>query len=178
MKRIKNVISFVTEIIVLILGGVCLCIVAFRGMETRLLIAGIFLLAWSAINFFSAFTKLSIDNQAEKVTDERDKYITMKSSRKALLITNYLISAACFITMFLFAILKWGQLLTVTITLCAVLFLRRTLHLRFEQLCGTARWHRGYCFRQGAGTHRSLPKRKGLVGLSTIPPAVCFPEEL
>ena len=98
-------------------------IVAFRGMETRLLIAGIFLLAWSAINFFSAFTKLSIDNQAEKVTDERDKYITMKSSRKALLITNYLISAACFITMFLFAILKWGQLLTVTITLCAVLFL-------------------------------------------------------
>ena len=28
------------------------------------------------------------------------------------------------------------------------------------------------------GGVRSLPKRKGLVGLSTIPPAVCFPEEL
>lgn len=123
MKRIKNIRSFVTAIVVLILGSVCLGIIAFRGMEARFLIAGIFLLAWSAINFFSSFTKLSIDKQAEKVTDERDKYITMKSSRKALLITNYLIGAACFINMFLFAVLKWEQLLTVTITLCAVLFL-------------------------------------------------------
>ena len=123
MKRIKNVRSFVTAIIVLILGGVCFGIIAFRGMETRLLIAGIILLAWSAINFFSAFTKLSLDKQSERVTDERDKYITMKSSIKALLITNYLISAACFINMFLFAILKWEQLLTVAITLCVVLFL-------------------------------------------------------
>ncbi len=123
MKRIKNMRSFVTAIIVLILGGVCFGIIAFRGMETRLLIAGFFLLAWSAINFFSAFTKLSIDRQAEKVTDERDKYITMKSSRKALLLTNYLISAACFVSIILFVILKWEQLITVTITLCVVLAL-------------------------------------------------------
>jgi hypothetical protein len=123
MKRIKNVRSFVTAIIVLILGGVCFGIIAFRGMETGLLIAGIILLAWSAINFFSAFTKLSVDWQAEKVTDERDKYITMKSSRKALLLTNYLISAACFVSIILFVILKWEQLITVAITLCVVLFL-------------------------------------------------------
>lgn len=123
MKRIKNMKSFVTAIILLILGGVCFGIIVLRGMETRLLIAGIALLAWSAVNFFFAFTKLSVEKQAEKVTDERDKYITMKSGRKALLITNYLISAACFINVFLFAIFKWGQLITVTITLCAVLFL-------------------------------------------------------
>lgn len=30
----------------------------------------------------------------------------MKSSRKALLITNYVIGAACFIAMFLFAVFK------------------------------------------------------------------------
>ena len=42
MKRIKNMRSFVTAIIVLILGGVCFGIIAFRGMETRLLIAGFF----------------------------------------------------------------------------------------------------------------------------------------
>ena len=123
MKRIENVRSFVTAIIALVLGGVCFGIIAFRGMETGLLIAGIILLAWSAINFFSAFTKLSLDKQAEIVTDERDKYITMKSSRKALLITNYLIGAACFISVFLYGILKWEQLVTVAITLCAVLAL-------------------------------------------------------
>lgn len=122
MKRIKNLRNFVTAIIVLILGIVCFVITAFRGMETRFLIAGIFLLAFSAVNFFSAFTQISIDKQAEKVTDERDKYIVMKSGRKALMITNYLVSAACFINVFLFAILKWEKLLTVTITLCAVLF--------------------------------------------------------
>lgn len=63
--------SFVTAIVVLILGIVPL--------------------AWSAIDFFFAFTQSSIDSQAEKVTDERDRYIAMKSSRKALLITNYVI---------------------------------------------------------------------------------------
>lgn len=49
--------------------------------------------------------------------------ILRKSGRKVLLITNYVIGAACFIAMFLFAVFKWEQLLTVTITLCAVLFL-------------------------------------------------------
>lgn len=76
-------------IAVLILGIACLGIAAFRGMETRFLIAGIVPLAWSAIDLFFAFTQSSIDSQAEKVTDERDRYIAMKSSRKALLITNY-----------------------------------------------------------------------------------------
>lgn len=115
--------SLVTAIAVLILGIACLGIAAFRGMETRFLIAGIVPLAWSAIDFFFAFTQSSIDSQAEKVTDERDRYIAMKSSRKVLLIANYVIGAACFIAMFLFAVFKWEQLFTVTITLCAVLFL-------------------------------------------------------
>ena len=96
-----------------------------RSLVTAIvvLILGIVPLAWSAIDFFFAFTQSSIDSQAEKVTDERDRYIAMKSSRKVLLITNYVIGAACFIAMFLFAVFKWEQLLTVTITLCAVLFL-------------------------------------------------------
>lgn len=123
MKRIKNVRSFVTAIIALILGGVCFGIIVFHGMEIGLLIAGIILLAWSAINFFSAFTGSSIDKQAEIVTDERDEYITLKSSKKALLITEYLIGAASFISVFLFYILKWEQLITVVITLCVVLAL-------------------------------------------------------
>lgn len=45
MKRINNVRSLVTAIVVLILGIACLCTAAFRGMETRLPIAGIVPLA-------------------------------------------------------------------------------------------------------------------------------------
>lgn len=88
--------SFVTAIVVLILGIACLGIAAFRGMATRFLIAGIVPLAWSVIDFFFAFTQSSIDSQAEKVTDERDRYIAMKSSRKVLLIANYVIGAGEF----------------------------------------------------------------------------------
>ncbi|MBU8984288.1 hypothetical protein [Bifidobacterium bifidum] len=60
MKRINNVRSLVTAIVVLILGIACLGIAAFCGMATRFLIAGIVLLAWSAIDFFFAFTQSSI----------------------------------------------------------------------------------------------------------------------
>ena len=70
--------SFVTAIVVLILGIACLGIAAFRGMATRFPIAGIVPLAWSAIDLFFAFTQSSIDSQAEKVTDERDRYIAEK----------------------------------------------------------------------------------------------------
>lgn len=65
-------------IVVLILGIACLGIAAFRGMATRFPIAGIVPLAWSAIDLFFAFTQSSIDSQAEKVTDERDRYIAEK----------------------------------------------------------------------------------------------------
>lgn len=122
MKCVKNLKSFITAVITLFLGIVCLGIVISQGMETRFLIAGIILLSWSAVSFFSAFTQKTIDKQAEKITDERDKYIIMKSSRKTLVITNYLITAACLINVFLFAVLKWEVFLTITITLCAVLF--------------------------------------------------------
>ncbi len=45
MKRINNVRSLVTAIVVLILGIACLGIAAFRGMETGFPIAGIVPLA-------------------------------------------------------------------------------------------------------------------------------------
>lgn len=114
--------SFVTAIVVLILGIACLGIAAFRGMATRFPIAGIVPLAWSAIDLFFAFTQSSIDSQAEKVTDERDRYIAEKQ-RESPADHQLRNGAACFIAMFLFAVFKWEQLLTVTITLCAVLFL-------------------------------------------------------
>lgn len=123
MKRIKNLRSFITAITTLILGIICICIFVLHSMETKFLVAGIFLLVWSAISFLSAFTKGGIENQAEKITDERDKYIVMKSNRKALIITNYLIGAACFIGVVLYAALEWEILLSVIITLCVVLFI-------------------------------------------------------
>lgn len=51
-----------------------------RSLVTAIvvLILGFVLLAWSVIDLFFAFTQSSIDSQAEKVTDERDRYIAEK----------------------------------------------------------------------------------------------------
>lgn len=94
--------SFVTAIVVLILGIACLPGV--RSISSSPLLNQV----------LTAKPKRSRTNAID---------ILRKSGRKALLITNYVIGAACFIAMFLFAVFKWEQLLTVTITLCAVLFL-------------------------------------------------------
>ena len=49
--------------------------------------------------------------------------LVMKSSHKALRLTNSLIEAVCLACVVLYAIFRWDVLLVVTITLCAILFL-------------------------------------------------------
>lgn len=91
----------------MVFGITCICILLSRnGMETRFLNAEIFLLAWSAVPFFAAFTPTSIDEQAAKITDERDNYIAMKSSRKTLRIMSTCMATVCFINVFLYAVLR------------------------------------------------------------------------
>ncbi len=120
---IKNPRALITAAVTLILGILCLCVFFVQDMERRFLAAGILLLAWSAVSFFSAFTKSSLVKQTERAADERDRYLVMKSSHKALRLTNSLIGAICLVCIVLYAIFRWDVLLVVTITLCATLFL-------------------------------------------------------
>lgn len=123
MKRLKNVKCFITAVVTSVLGILCVCVFFAQDMERRFLAAGILLLAWSAVSFFSAFTKSSLVKQAERAADERDRYLVMKSSHKTLRLTNFFIGAACLACVVLYAIFRWEVLLVVTITLCAILFL-------------------------------------------------------
>lgn len=120
---IKNPRALITAAVTLILGVISLCVFMLQDQERRFLMAGMILLAWSAVSFFSAFTKSSLVKQADRAADERDRYLVMKSSHKALRLTNSLIGAICLACVVLYAIFRWDVLLVVTITLCATLFL-------------------------------------------------------
>ena len=123
MKRIKNIRSFFPAVVTLALGILCLCVFLLQDQERRFLMAGMILLAWSAVSFFSAFTKSSFVKQAERTADERDRYLVLKSSHSALRLINALIGIACLVCVVLYAIFQWDVLLVVTITLCITLFL-------------------------------------------------------
>lgn len=120
---IKNPRALITAAVTLILGVICLCVFFLQDQERRFLIAGMILLAWSAVSFFSAFTKSSFVKQAERTADERDRYLVLKSSHSALRLINALIGSACLVCVVLYAIFQWDVLLVITITLCAILFL-------------------------------------------------------
>ena len=120
---IKNPRALITAAVTLILGVISLCVFMLQDQERRFLMAGMILLAWSAVSFFSAFTKSSLVKQADRAADERDRYLVMKSSPKTLRLTNSLIGAVCLACVVLYAIFRWDVLLVVTITLCATLFL-------------------------------------------------------
>lgn len=123
MKRIKNIRSLITAVVTLTLGVICLCVFFLRDQERRFLMAGMILLVWSAVSFFSALTKGSFVKQAERTADERDRYLVLKSSHSALHLINALIGSACLVCVVLYAIFQWDVLLVVTITLCVILFL-------------------------------------------------------
>ena len=123
MNRIKDVKSFITAVVTLALGILCVCVFLLQNQERRFLMAGMILLVWSAVSFFSAFTKSSLVKQADRAADERDRYLVMKSSHKTLRLTNSLIGAICLACVVLYVIFRWDVLLVVTITLCATLFL-------------------------------------------------------
>lgn len=123
MKRIKNVRSLITAVITLALGVICLCVFFLRDQERRFLIAGMILLVWSAVSFFSSLTKDNTQTQSKPAADERDEYLILKSSRTTLRLINALIRIACLVFVVLYAIFQWTVLLVVTITLCVTLFL-------------------------------------------------------
>ncbi len=121
MKHIKNMKGFVTGITALVAAVLCFGTAMIGKLETRLIIAGVILISWSAISLFTAFTKKGTAENFLKLTDERDRLIVLKSSNTTLKIVNYLMGAACFISLCLYGIFKNSMYLTIAITLCGCL---------------------------------------------------------
>ncbi len=121
MKHIKNMKSFVTGITTILLAIVCFGFMMIGKAETRFIISGIILTSWSAISFFSAFSKKGAAEKALELTDERDRFIVLKSSNTTIKISNYLMGSACFISLCLYGIGENVMFLTIGITLCCCL---------------------------------------------------------
>ena len=120
MKKIKSEINFVYGVISGIFMIVCFTVM-FIKFEWRFLSAGILLLALSAVNFKKAFSRSGMTEKLSENVDERDVYITMKSSRSTLKILNYVLYTACFAALILYGFFKLQIYITIALTLCAVL---------------------------------------------------------
>jgi hypothetical protein len=118
--KIKSEKNFVYGIISTILAIICLVVLLIK-FEWRFLIVGIFLVALAAVNYSIAFSRKGALEQLADSIDERDIYITMRSSRLALKLLNYILCAGCFACLVLYGAFKTQIFLIISITLCVVL---------------------------------------------------------
>ena len=120
LPKIKSQSNFVYGCISTILAIVCL-VGLFIKFEWRFLIAEIFLIVVATINYSLAFSRKGALEHLGDSTDERDIYITMKSSRLTLKLLNYILCTGCFICLALYGVFKTQIFLIVSLTLCVVL---------------------------------------------------------
>lgn len=122
MKNIKNKRAFASGTISTILALICLGLIIINGFQTRFVISLIILISWSMLNYFTAFTNKSVDEQINEY-DERDRYIAQRSSHKTLLISNYSLFGGCLLGILFYGIFKNPVFLTISMTLCGVLIM-------------------------------------------------------
>lgn len=118
--NIKNKRGFIAGVISIVLM-VTSVIIYILNMETRFLIASVVLFVLGFINFNRAFSKKGILEEIKGSVDERDQYLTMRTSHLLVGITNYVLMTLIFIFLIAYGAWKSMFLLTIAITLCAVL---------------------------------------------------------
>lgn len=88
------------------------------NLDLRFLIALLLSLVYAGISYYSAFSK---DGAAPPMAeDERDVFITLKTSWTTLWILSKLLFAGCVVTMGLYVALRSPICMAVLITLCVV----------------------------------------------------------
>lgn len=105
----------------MVLAIICFGVILMVKAETRFIISGVILTSWSAISFFNAFNKKGIAEKSLALTDERDRFIVLKSSNTTLKISNYLMGSTCFISLCLYGISKNTVFFIISATLCCCL---------------------------------------------------------
>ncbi len=119
---IKDKRGFITGIITGIFAIVCLSIFL-MNKEMKYLTSCLIFVAYAAISFIRAFSKKGILEEISGNADERDLYITMKSSHLVIRIMNYTIFTLTIISLILYSIMKESYWIIIAGTLCAVLVL-------------------------------------------------------
>lgn len=126
--KIKNKRGLIVGIMTTILAIICITVyINYHGQ--RFLISSLLLIALSAVNFIKAFSQKGILEELAENADERDLYLTMKSSHLVIKTINYTICTFTFIFLILYEIWKSQFLIIIACTLCAVLVLIFLIYL-------------------------------------------------
>lgn len=118
--KVKNKRSLAAGVIATVVGGFAL-VTWFSGADNRFLLGTVLLAALALVNYSRAFTQKGVLEDLEAQADERDRYLTMKTSHLLLQMTNYVLCGATFLFLVAYGAWKSPILLAVAITLCATL---------------------------------------------------------
>ncbi|MBY2478043.1 hypothetical protein KWV16_14255 [Clostridioides difficile] len=117
--KIKNRRSFIVGIIASMLC--CASIVIYCILkEQRFLISSFLLITIAIFNFYNAFSRKGIVKELHDNADERDLYLTMKTSHILVKIMNYTLCAFTFLFIIAYSAWKNQSLLVIAITLCII----------------------------------------------------------
>lgn len=123
MKGIKSKRQFYVGILATILAAVCTVIALLQEGNVRFYVSGAILVALAVVNFYYAFQKKGVEEEILKYTDERDRYIAMKSCQTMVQIVNYVLLGVCMMCLVLYGAFRLSALVIVAGTLCGVLVL-------------------------------------------------------
>lgn len=118
--KIKNKRALASGVIATAVGILALSAWA-AGAGNRFLLAAVLLAALALVNYSRSLSQKGILEELEQQSDERDRYLVMKTSHILLQITNYVLCGATFLFLVAYGAWKSPILLAVAITLCAIL---------------------------------------------------------
>lgn len=117
--KVKNKRGFIVGIIASMLC--CTSIVIYCILkEQRFLISSFLLIAIAIFNFCNAFSRKGIAEELHDSADERDLYLTMKTSHILVKIMNYVLCTFTFLFLIAYSAWKNQLLLVIAITLCVI----------------------------------------------------------
>ena len=120
--KIKNKHALFIGIMTSILAIICL--VAYMNFyEQKFLISCLLFTTLSTVNSIKAFNKKGILEEVVESADERDLYLSMKTSHLVIKSLNYALCFFTFIFLILYAIWKHEYFIIVAVTLSLVLVL-------------------------------------------------------
>lgn len=118
--KIKNKRALASGVIATAVGILALSAWA-AGAGNRFLLAAVLLAALALVNYSRSLSQKGVLEELEQQSDERDRYLVMKTSHILLQITTYVLCGATFLFLAAYGAWKSPILLAVAITLCAIL---------------------------------------------------------
>ncbi len=122
-KRIRSNRQFCLAVLATVLAAVCTVIALMDEGNVRYFLSGAILIALAVVNYYYAYNKKGVEEEMMQYTDERDRYIAMKSCQTMVQIVNYVLLGVCLVSLLLYGAFQVPAFLVVAGTLCGVLLL-------------------------------------------------------